>query len=134
MTAQNLELQAAIVAAVQADTALMALINGIYDRVPSDPWGSVQGYISFGPEDTITQTDCVDFYDISIQLDVWSRQPGRVHCKQILHELRRVMETVETTENPIVDIGDPSEQIMRDPDGLTTHGVLQYTVLMEGED
>ena len=132
--APNLELQAAIVAAVQADTALMALINGIYDRVPSAPWGAVQGYISFGPEDSITEADCVDFYDISIQLDVWSRQTGRVHCKQILHELRRVMESVETTENPIVDVGDPSEQIMRDPDGLTTHGFLQYTVLMEGKD
>lgn len=57
MTAPTLELQAAIVAAVESDTALMALINGIYDRVPSDPWGSAQGYISFGPEDTITEGD-----------------------------------------------------------------------------
>lgn len=133
MTDPSLELQSAIVAAVQADTALMALIDDIYDKVPPKPWGAMQGYISFGPENIIIEGDCVDLYDISIQIDVWSRQIGRVHCKQILRELRRVMKTIETTENPIVDIGDPSGDIRLDPDGLTTHGFLQYTVLMEGE-
>lgn len=131
MTAPTVELQAAIVAAVENDAALMALINGIYDKVPPNPWGTAQGYISFGTEDTLTDSGCVDLATVSIQLDAWSRRTGRVHCKQILHELRRVMRALATTDNPIVAMGDPSEQITRDPDGLTTHGFLIYEVTME---
>lgn len=131
MTAPTVELQAAIVSAVENDAALMALVNGIYDRVPDVPWGAAQGYISFGPEDTITDSGCMDLANVSIQLDAWSRKTGRVHCKQILHELRRVMRALATTENPIVAMGDPSEQITRDPDGLTTHGFLRYEFTME---
>lgn len=131
MTAPSLELQAAIVSAVEGDAVIMALISGIYDRVPDSPWGEALGYVSFGPEDTVTQSGCVDLHDVSVQLDVWSRRVGRVHCKQILHELRRIMDAIATVENPIVGVGEPVEQVLRDPDGLTMHGVLRYEITME---
>lgn len=136
----SLELQAAIVAAVQADAPLMALITGIYDRVQRGAdglpvptvWGAQQGYISLGPEDVLAdEAGCVGIDSVSIQLDIWSRKPGRVHCKQIIGELRRVMAGVATDENPIVSRADPVQQIMRDPDGLTMHGVLRYEFGME---
>ncbi|RNF32949.1 DUF3168 domain-containing protein [Paracoccus methylarcula] len=136
MGSPSLELQGAIVAALKADFAVMALISDVYDRVERDTdtgkpissvWGSELGYISFGPEDTIADDGgCVELQDISIQLDVWSRRPGRVHCKEILHEVRRVIRSLATTENPIVARADPFEQIRQDPDGLTMHGILRY--------
>lgn len=138
--AASLELQAAIVAAVQADAPLMSLISGIYDRVQSGAdglplptvWGAKQGYISFGPEDVIADEEgCVGIDSVSVQLDVWSRRPGRVHCKQILDGLRRVMAGVVTVNNPIVSRSNPVQQIMRDPDGLTMHGLLRYEFGME---
>lgn len=133
MTAPTLELQAAIVAAVEADTALMALVTGIYDRVPDDCWGSDQGFISFGSEDDDIESGCIDLQRVSLPLHVWSRRTGRVHCKHILHELRRVMRGLATAENPIVAMSDPTGQVYQDPDGLTTHGFLRYEITMESQ-
>lgn len=131
MAAPSLELQAVIVAAVRADSSLMALISDIYDLPPADPFGAEQGYIGFGPEDAPTQKGCVDLVTVTLQLDVWSRRVGRVHCKQILHELKRVLHSVATIENPIVSRGEPYERILRDPDGITHHGILQLSFGME---
>lgn len=140
MASPSLELQGAIVAAVRADEPLSLLIGGIYDRVQrgadgaplATVWGEAQGYISFGPEDVVSEEGgCIGIDDVSIQLDIWSRQPGRVHCKQIMHELRRVMRGIATTGNPIVSRSDPFSQIVRDPDGLTMHGILRYEFGME---
>ena len=131
MAAPALELQAAIVAAVRADAALMALVSGIYDLPPADPFGAAQGYIGFGPEDAPTETGCVDLVTVTLQMDVWSRRVGRVHCKEILHELKRVLRGVATAENPIVSRGEPFERILRDPDGVTHHGILQLSFGME---
>lgn len=131
MTAPGLELQAEIVAAVENDAALMALINGIYDRVPDAPWGIAQGYISFGDEDEVAEICCTELTTVSVPLHVWSRRTGRVHCKQILHELKRVLRSVNTTENPIVARTDPVGQVYPDLDGLTTHGFVRYEFTME---
>ncbi len=140
MASPSLELQGAIVAAVRADDNLSVLIGGIFDRVQCGAdglpvpsvWGGAQGYISFGPEDVLSDdAGCVGIDDVSIQLDVWSRKPGRVHCKQIMHELCRVMRGIVTTENPIVSRSDPFQQIQRDPDGLTMHGIFRVEFGME---
>ncbi|MBZ4023251.1 hypothetical protein CKO11_12360 [Rhodobacter sp. TJ_12] len=131
MAAPALELQGAIVAAVRADSSLMALIADIYDRPPADPFGDAQGYVTFGPEDTSTETGCVGIETVTLQLDVWSRRVGRVHAKQILHELTRVVFAVVTVENPIVSRGEPFKRIIEDPDGVTTHGILQLSFGME---
>lgn len=131
MTAPSLELQAAIYAAVQADTAIMDLISDIYDDVPADPFGSSSGYIAFGPEDEATETGCVGLVTVSLQIDVWSRSRGRKHCKEVLHELLRIVAGVATDENPIVSRGEPFTRILRDPDGITFHGILQLSFGME---
>lgn len=132
MASPALELQAAIVAALKSDPAIGALVNGVYDRVPENPWGAANGYISLGPEDTISdEAGCVALDNVSVQIDVWSRRVGRVHCKQVLHEVRRIIRGLATEENPIVSRSDPFQQIARDPDGLTTHGFLRYEFEME---
>ena len=128
----SLELQQAIVGALKADASLMAMVSGVYDRVPKEPWGESNGYISLGPEDTLTADGgCVALDDVSVQIDIWSRRVGRVHCKEIVAMVRRIMAGIETTENPVVSRSDPFQQIMRDPDGLTTHGIMRYEFGME---
>lgn len=128
----SVELQAAIVAALRADATLMALISGVYDRVPSSPWGDANGYISFGPEFVVYEdAECLEIHEINIQLDAWSRQVGRVHCKRIVDEARRVLLGLdELTENALVLSEAPLTRIVADPDGLTMHGIinLRYEV------
>lgn len=123
----SVELQAAIVALLRGDAGVMALVNGVYDRVPNEPWGEELAYISFGSEDVVSDFGgCIEVQNISLQIDIWSRKVGRVHCKQIMHEVRRAMRGLALVENPIVADADPFQQVLRDPDGLTTHGILRY--------
>jgi hypothetical protein len=132
MSSPSEELQAAIYEALTADADMMALISGVYDRVPSSPFGEAEGYISFGPEFTIYEdVECIDLQEVNIQLDAWSRKVGRVHCKRIVAEARRVLLALpELTDNALVLAETPLTRILTDPDGLTTHGIisLRYEV------
>lgn len=126
MSAPLLELQAAIVAAVNATATLSPLITGIFDRVPKDPWGQQEGYISFGPADTeLDEEACPPLETVSMQLNVWSRKTGRVHAAEILTQLQRISRNLQTVAHPIRARSDPFVQIRADPDGLTTHGILR---------
>ncbi len=126
------ELQGAIVALLKNDPGVMALVSDIYDRVPREAWDADEGYISFGPEDVVSDFGgCIEVQNISLQLDIWSRKVGRVHAKRIMHEVRRAMRGLVLSENPIVAMGDPFQQVVRDPDGSTTHGILRYEFEIE---
>lgn len=135
------ELQGAIYAALSADDALQALISGVYDRVQRSSdgsaapsvWGSQQGYISFGPEFVVyDDAECLELEEVNIQLDVWSRQVGRIHCKRIIAEARRVLMAMEElTVNALVLAETPLTRITQDPDGLTTRGLIQLRYEVE---
>lgn len=133
MPAPSIELQGAIHAALKGDASLMALVNGVYDRVPKDPWGAVMGYISFGPEFTVYEDDdCLSIEEINLQIDVWSRQVGRVHCKQIVDRVRLVLLTLpELTEHALVLADAPLSRVSPDPDGLTMHGIINLRFVVE---
>lgn len=133
MPAPAVELQGAIHAALTGDAGLMALINGVYDRVPGEPWGSVMGYISFGPEFTVYEdAECLRVEEINVQLDVWSRQVGRVHCKQVVDRARQVLLALpELTEHALVLADAPLSRVTPDPDGLTMHGIINLRFEVE---
>lgn len=133
MSAVLIEMQSAIVTAVKGSASIMSKIEGIFDRVPKHPWGEAQGYISFGPADVVAENDdeCGAVESVSFQLDVWSRQVGRIHCAEILAELKRVVGSVELVAHSVVARSDPFQQIRADPDGLTTHGILRIEWVCE---
>lgn len=126
------ELQQAIVAALKGDATVSSLVNDVYDRVPSDPFGEAGGYLSFGPEFTVYEDiGCTEIQEVNLQIDAWSRQVGRVHCRRIVEEARRVLLALpELTENALILAETPLSRITKDPDGLTTHGIinLRYEV------
>jgi hypothetical protein len=141
MTSPSEELQGAIYRSLTADSGVMALIGGVFDRVQrandgspiSSVWGDQQGYVSFGPEDTVySSVECVDMERVTIQLDAWSRQVGRVHCKRIMAEVRRVLDGLDSLTDNALSLADvPQSRLMLDADGLTQHGVLTATFLVE---
>lgn len=132
MGSPSLELQGAIVALLKGAPAVMTLIHDVYNRVPKDPWGPQQGYISLGNESVITDDGgCVEMQNIEIEINVWSRRVGDPHCKEIVHEVRRAMRSLALAENPIVAVVGPYQDIRLDPDGLTTRGILRYEFEVE---
>lgn len=131
------EIQTFLVARLKSDTSVMALVNGIYDVPPTDPWGAKKAYISFGPTDVIPDdADCVVGETHTVQIDIWSRSVGMPECKKICAAVKRCLHDADAAfaENALVEIECTLYRTMRDPDGLTNHGVMQFEFKIEDLD
>lgn len=120
---------------LKTSTAVMALIDDVYDRVPSAPFsGANKAYISFGPQDYVNaDAECIAGGEYTLQLDIWSRNVGAVHCKRVCDAVRKVLhqDTTELTGPALAMIEVNSVRVLRDPDGLTEHGIVTVTAHIE---
>ncbi|APE43411.1 hypothetical protein BOO69_08270 [Sulfitobacter alexandrii] len=127
MAAPANELQAAIYQILRADSAVSALVgDGVFDRVPKA--GDVPPYITFGPSDEI-EADmlCITSAEHSLQIDVWSeRQGGFKECKEITYAVKKALHEVEIDlpTHALVQIRVVRRLHLREPDGITSHGVV----------
>ncbi|KAB2706476.1 DUF3168 domain-containing protein [Brucella lupini] len=132
MTSPSLELQRALYDRLKADPALSEIIGGrVYDIVPE---GAAFPYVSFGPFDELSDdAQCITGFEISIQLDVWSRSVGFPECRQVGDLVRRAVlgATIELPDNRLVSINHRQTMTMRDPDGLTSHGIINFVAFVE---
>ena len=128
------ELQKLMVDTLSASDAIMAIAAGIYDRPPAAPFGARTAYVSIGPTDTVEDdADCITGLEVTLQIDCWSRAVGQVECKQLVDLVRQALhrQSLSLTDNALVDIWVTLTRVFRDPDGLTTHGVVQVTAMIE---
>lgn len=137
-TDSQVELQKLLFDTLTGDSYVMDLADGVYDAVPPDPfnpWGPKKGYISFGPSDVTNEdAECLVETIHTVQIDCWSRQVGSVHCKRMVDAVYAVLHensSIELSANALVEIQIILRQVFRDPDGLTTHGVLQVQAMIE---
>lgn len=125
------ELQRLLFTTLKADAGVSAITSRVYDNIPTAP---VFPYISFGPQDaTDAGADCIDGQEITIQLDCWSRAVGFLECKNMVDAVRKALHEQELTltDNALAEIRVFLTRVFRDPDGLTTHGVVQVTASCE---
>jgi len=137
-TDASIELQKLLFDTLKGDTAVMALAEDVYDAVPPDPfdpWGAKKAYISFGPEDAYNEdAECQTNSVHTVQIDCWSRQVGSVHCKRMVDAVYAVLHdnsSLALSQNALQQIQVVLRQVLRDPDGLTTHGVLQVQAMIQ---
>lgn len=135
-TSSQYELQKLLYETLKADADVMALADDVYDAVPPDPFNekSKNGYISFGAVDVVDDdATCITAGVHTIQLDCWSRRVGSVHCKRMVDAVRKALheKPLQLTDNALAEIRVLMTMTMRDPDGLTTHGVLQVEAQIE---
>lgn len=143
------ELQTLIWGVLTDDARLMTLANGVYDFVPEPrrdiageenrPWGAMQGYVSFGPLDvTNDDAECIMAGQYTFQLDCWSRQKNSLHCRRMVDRIRTLLNNTAypIADNAMVGMTIEAWRWMRDPDGLTTHGMVSVRAFVEdgGED
>lgn len=136
MSAQA-ELQKLIYDTLKADASVMALASDVYDSVPEQPWGARKGYISFGPSDVVDDdADCISSGDHTFQIDCWSRQVGSVHAKRMVDAVKDALHgrPLKLSENALVEMRVTMRRVFRDPDGLTTHGVVMVSAMIEETD
>ncbi len=132
MSAPAIDLQRAVFQALTRAPVLRASINGrVYDRVSETPEFP---YVSFGATQSIPfSADCITGGDHFLQIDVWSRAVGSVECKDICHTIKQILDNsaFDLSEHALADLRVESVRIMRDPDGLTTHGIISVEAFIE---
>lgn len=134
MASPELELQGEIVKRLKADPAVVALVaQRVYDTVPAN---ATFPYVSYGPADALTvDADCITALDVGVQLDVWSRNPGYPEADRIVDAVRRALHeaAIELPTNALVLFEHRQSIVRRDPDGLTSHGIMSFSAIIEQE-
>jgi hypothetical protein len=130
----SLPLQKKIIELLKADAGVAAIVSGrVYDSVPN-PLPAFP-YLSLGPEQMLTErADEYQGADISVQLDAWSRTPGRVEIKRLARAARELLDDRELTldeDQRLVSLEHTRTAFLRDPDGLTHHAALTFRARTE---
>jgi hypothetical protein len=132
MASPAYELQVAIVARLRATADLSSVVgNRIYDVVPD---GAEFPYITLGTVDeTSDDADCIDAFELSMDIDIWSREPGFQQCKTISDAVRNALRCpdLELATNALVYFNHRQTRSFRDPDGLTSHAVMTFEGVAE---
>ena len=129
MANPELEIQGAIVTRLKADSAVAALVNGrVYDSVPS---GATFPYVTIGPVDSVDDAaDCITGLLVAQQIDCWSRGVGYPEVKKIADAVRAALHGQEAAlplaTNGMAYFEHRNSRIVRDPDGLSSHGILSF--------
>lgn len=131
MTAPLTEAMRAVHAALTGDAPLMVMVQGVHSRV-SDC--EEFPYVSYFAVDTLEDdADCIDGSRHTLQIDIWSRSVSPAETWDIEHEVRRVLSDLEVDlpTHALAFVHFESARDVGDPDGLTHHRVLTFTMAVE---
>lgn len=133
MADRTLEVQKAIVARLKAHTGTDALVNDrVYDRPPQ---GVVFPYIAV--DETIAipfDAQALRGMTLVVTLHVWSRLPGAVECRAIMAAVNDALHwhALAIEAGTLVMCRATMRRTMGDPDGITTHGVMNFDITTDG--
>ncbi|MDR6432028.1 DUF3168 domain-containing protein [Brucella pseudogrignonensis] len=131
----SVALQDLIISTLKADPKVSALVaDRVYDGPPEKP---TFPYISMGASDFRTDdADCINSREETIQIDCWVRRNGRKWpCKEIVDAIVGALRNVtgELSNGTLVGLNIELSRVLDDPDGITTHGVVQVTGFIDEE-
>ena len=135
MKAATSELQKVIIQTLSDDADVKEIVDGrVFDSVPLK---AEYPYISLGPmtSDT-TLADCLELDNISIQIDVWSRDVSSAEMRELANAVRQALTKSDLAleKNGLVLFNHENTRELRDPDGLTSHASVNFDVIVERFD
>lgn len=132
MSDASLILQGAIVTALKADASVAALVGvRIYDDPPAAP---TFPYLQIGTSQILPQiAEGYDGADEVITIDGWSRATGQPEIKRIGAAVNAALNAaaLSLAGFRLIEIVPEQTQYMRDPDGITHHGVFVFRARVE---
>jgi len=119
MKAATSELQKVIIQTLSNDADVKEIVDGrVFDSVSKE---AEFPYISLGPmtSDT-TLAECLELDNISVQIDVWSREVSSEEMRELAHAVRRALTKSDLVleKNGLVLFNHESTRELRDPDGI----------------
>lgn len=140
MTSAQWELQLAIVAKLEGDATLLALLAGgstsILDNVPE---GQSMPFVVYGEHRTLewdkTPTENWSGYghEHTVTIHVWSDYEGKKECAQIQSRIEELLRdtTLALTGHTLATIRPLSADAFPDPDGQARHGISLFRATTE---
>lgn len=127
MASAEYELQAAIVPLLKADATLSALIGTrVYDQPPATP---TFPYVTIGDTQFLRDdATCISGGQIYLTLHGWSRAVGFQEVRRIADAVVEAVHMAPATlpSNRLVSLMHRQTRTFRDPDGLTSHAVIEF--------
>lgn len=129
------ELQELIEATLKADAAVSAIVVArVYDIAPPEDRRTYPD-ITFGPSDLVPDDmECILGREETFQLDCWTQEHGRLKgCRAIVDAVKRALHLapLSLSENALVLMRVELTRVLRDPDGIRGHGIVQVTASVE---
>lgn len=133
MTSPSKEFQGVVYDLLVADAGVGAIVaDRIYDRMPSD---GDYPCITFGPSDYVEDdADCITGRRETLQVDCWVQAQSRIWpARELADAVRKALHKADATMsvNALVFMEVNLVRVMLDPDGITGHGVVQVTGVIE---
>lgn len=129
MTAPSLSLQSAMRGALVSDAAMTALVPAanIYDRHarPETFPCVVIGETMEAADDMMIDRSMFRLYPT---IHVWTRESSLIAVKAISYQVRKTL-VAAAHAWPFIDFRYENTRFLRDPDGVTSHGILTFEAL-----
>lgn len=132
LTDPSMDLQTAITGVLTSNSDIVAQIaDRIFDRIPDAP---TFPYISFGETQLIPElAECTDAAECFVAIHTWDRFEGFDAIKSLgklvvaaLHD-----RSITISDGSVQSMLLESARYLRDPDGLTSHGVFTFAILTD---
>ena len=105
---------------------------GVFDDVPQN---ATYPYIAIGEETVIDySTKDIDGNESTLNIHVWSQYKGSKETKQIMDKIHDLLHNSNLTVvgHNLINLRFEYSDIMRDPDGITRHGVMRFRAIILG--
>ena len=132
MSIGQFALQQTIFSTLNVSAITSTLSCGVYDDVPQD---ASYPYIAIGEENTTEyDTKDLDGGEQAINIEVWSQYKGSKETKQIMDKIHDLLHNSNLTVTGfnLINLRFEFSDIMRDPDGITRHGVMRFRAIILG--
>lgn len=131
----SIELAAAIYTALAAHAGLATELGGagrIYDNAPA---GAATPYVVIGEETAVDYSgSAVDGMEHTVTIHTFTEQQGRLGCLKLQKQIRACLHDAALTlaAGTCANIRQEMRETMRDPDGVSWHGVQRFRAVTNG--
>jgi len=133
MSINQFALQTAIYSKLSNDSNLTSVLGAsVFDDIPEN---TPYPYVQLG-EDTAIDYSTKDQTgsEVTVNVDVWSRYRGSLEAKNIMDRIHTLLHdsSLSVTGSNFINMRFEFSDIIRDPDGITRHGVMRFRAIMLG--
>ena len=133
MSIGSFALQSSVYSTLSNDNTLSSTYGAsVFDDVPED---TSYPYITIG-EDNISEfgTKDLDGTTSTMTIHIWSEYKGSKETKQIMDRIHDLLHdsSLSVSGFNLINMRFEFSDIMRDPDGITRHGVMRFRAVLIG--